>query len=172
MHSIICSIITMSDKHILIKDFPLSPSINKCYRNLPRGGRCSTKDLLDYKESCRIWAIKNKNIIESAKYLLNGEWKDRILRLDAYFIFKRERLYCKNGKPKKNDVGNYLKAFEDCLYKELGIDDSFNFGIYLEKSEGQTEGIIVFISVISPLTAIEIMQNFSEQAPESSEKIQ
>lgn len=161
----------MSDKHILIKDFPISPSINKCYINIGRG-RAPSRELKEYKEACRIWGIKNKNIVESAKYLLNGEWKGKTLRLDAYFIFQRERIYCKNGKPKKKDVGNYLKAFEDCLYKELGIDDSYNFGVYLEKAEGQTEGIIVFISVITPLTAIEIMQNFSEQAPESSENIQ
>jgi hypothetical protein len=107
----------MSDKCILIKDFPLSPSINACYRNLPRGGRCSTKVLIEYKEACRLWALKNKDILQVAKYLLNGEWKGKSLKLDAFFIFKKDRIFCKNGKPKKLDVGNYLKAFEDCGQK-------------------------------------------------------
>lgn len=151
----------MSDKHILIKDFPLSPSINKCYRNLGRGGRCATKDLVDYKNACSAWAYKNKAVIESVKYLLRGEWKGKVLKLDAYFIFRRDRIFCKNGKPKKLDVGNYLKAFEDCLYKELGIDDCYNFGAYLEKAYGESEGIVVFLSAINPLSAIEVMQNFT-----------
>ena len=119
-----------------------------------------------------MWALKNKDILQTAKYLLDGEWKGKTLKLDAFFIFKKDRIFCKNGKPKKLDVGNYLKAFEDCLHKELAIDDSYNFSVCLEKCSGENEGIIVFISVITPLTAIEIMQNFSEQAPESSENIQ
>jgi len=151
----------MSDKHLLVKDFPLSPSINACYRNLPRGGRCSTRVLVEYKSACKAWAYKNKAILETAKYLLNGEWKGKALKLDAFFIFKKERIFCKNGKPKKLDVGNYLKAFEDCLHKELRIDDCYNFSVCLEKCYGEKECIIVFISTITPLSAIEVMHNFT-----------
>lgn len=156
-------------KSILIQNFPLPPSENKLYRNVPGVGRVSTKELKDYKENVRVWALSNKQIIDATKDIIFSEWNnDRALKIDCYFVLKHERIYTKDGRPKKLDASNFIKACHDQLALSLGIDDRYFFCGHFEKVSGENECVIVFISVIDPMTSVEVLGIFTENKESDS----
>lgn len=122
---------------LVIPCFPLPPSENQIYMNLPGRGRCATKELKDYKKACSEWYLgadlKIKQAIRSHK--LHGH----ILRIDSQLYFARERIYTKDGRIKKMDVANRLKALHDQICEMIGIDDSQFFEVVIEKRV--TEGV-------------------------------
>lgn len=55
------------------------------------------------------------------------------VRVDLYFIFKKERLFSKIGDVKRLDVDNRLKPCLDQLSKITGVDDKYFFAGWREK---------------------------------------
>jgi len=158
-------------KSILIQNFPLPPSENAMYRNLPRVGRVATKELQDYRRECEFWGLANKKY-RDLFFSLMEENPQHVLKVDFFFVFKRERLWTKQNLPKKLDASNRVKAAADQLAKFFGIDDKCFFSVSSEKVLGENECAIIFISPVSPMSAVEILNNFKESSGEESEAIQ
>lgn len=158
-------------KSILIQNFPLPPSENAMYRNLPRVGRVATKELQDYRRECEFWGLANKKY-RDLFFSLMEENPQYVLKVDFFFVFKRKRLWTKQNLPKKLDASNRVKAAADQLAKFLGIDDKCFFSVSSEKVSGENECAIIFITPVSPMSAVEILNNFKESSGEESEAIQ
>lgn len=121
-------------------------------------GRVATKELKAYREDVLAWAWKNKPILTEFFKLRDNEWKHaQCFSVDSYFVFKRERIWSQKNEPKRLDASNRLKAFHDSLSSVLGIDDKYFFGGRFEKITGENECVIVFISVITPITSMDIL---------------
>lgn len=153
---------------ILIHSFPMPPSHNALYRNVPGVGRVATQELKDYKRECEVYALKNARMFREVRQLIFGKWKDfQSYKIDYYFVFKKERIYTKEGKAKKLDVSNRVKAAQDALCYILGFDDKNIWNSTCEKTCGEVEGVHCVIATHTPLSATELMEMFQEipQAP-------
>jgi hypothetical protein len=51
--------------------------------------------------------------------------KEYVLEVNRLFFFNYGQVITKDGRPKKHDVSNRIKAFDDNLSKIIGIDDRF-----------------------------------------------
>jgi Holliday junction resolvase RusA-like endonuclease len=62
-------------------------------------------------------------------------WVANRLYLDVHclFLFEESKVFTKDGRPKKMDTSNRLKAIHDCLADYLQIDDCYFFRISAEK---------------------------------------
>jgi Holliday junction resolvase RusA-like endonuclease len=158
-------------KSLLIQNFPLPPSENQLYRNLPRVGRVATQELKNYRRECEFWGLANKNIRELF-FSVMEENPQMVLKVDFYFVFKRDRLWTKDNRPKKLDASNRVKAAADQLAKFFNIDDKCFFNVSAEKVSGENECCIIFITPISPMSAVEILNNFRDSGQDESESIQ
>lgn len=62
------------------------------------------------------------------------------------------KLILKVGTPSKeifeHDVSNYVKAIEDCLVKRIGVDDSHNTELHIEKQFSEEWKLQIVISVV------------------------
>lgn len=132
-------------------------SINLAYRNIPGLGRCVSKELTAYKKQCAFWAMANSRI-KQAFYDFIKEEQAETFKIDFYFTFKHERLWTKDGRPKRLDASNFIKTTEDQLCEFLGIDDKLFFNISAEKIEGENECCIILISAIRPMHSIELLE--------------
>lgn len=83
-------------------------------------------------EEFQKWTIKNNIEVKKAIDLLVGSKR---LEIEIIFYFNRISLYCKDGRIKKMDLTNRLKAFMDLLSKALKIDDSQFFKLICKKSD-------------------------------------
>lgn len=150
-------------KSILIASFPLSPSDNELYYNMNGVGRVASKELREYKKLCEAYALKNAKMFREVKSIMANEWKGfSAVKADYFFVFKRERLYCKDGRVKKLDSSNRIKAVQDCLFNILGLDDKFVFAGSFEKLSGELEACNIVLSPHTPLNAAELLEMFQE----------
>ena len=108
-----------------IKGFPLPPSVNALYLNLPGRGRCKSPKYRAYEESVRFWLYKNNPSIQTLRVILGDIPKGTVLRVDQTFYFQRKSIITKDGRPKKNDTSNRLKALHDAIAELIGIDDCY-----------------------------------------------
>jgi len=158
-------------KSILIQNFPLPPSENQIYRNVPRVGRVATQELKDYKRACAFWGMANKQY-KQIFWELAQEYPGHVLKVDAYIILKHERLWTKDGRPKKLDASNRLKALHDQLAEYLGIDDKAFFNVSAEKVSGEQECAVLIIGWVKPMNVVELLNTFPVFSQLESESIQ
>jgi len=133
----------------IFDNLPFPPTVNKMYATvinpkfinwIRRGGnhrnpkgrppqsyRILTKDSNAYKARMAQWAIFNSDIVKKASDKLKEELllENKVIELRAYFCLPREQIWYKNGKFKKMDAANRLKALHDSLSDVLGIDDKY-----------------------------------------------
>jgi len=153
---------------ILIHSYPLPPSENKIYANVPGVGRVATKELKNYRKECIDYALKNHTMFKEVHRMRISEWKEfDHFKVDYFFTFKRERLYNKQGGIKKLDVANRIKACQDCLFASLGMDDKVVWASSVEKMCGENEGVHIIIHPHTPISAIELMEMFQDR-PEAT----
>ncbi len=116
----------MSERILSIKinGFPCPPSVNRMY-SYPQGRVVKSKEYRTYEGAVYAWLVGNQEQIKA----IRGFVKDigyHVIHIDAVFHMLASSIICKNGKPKKNDTSNRLKALHDVLAKYIiGIDDSF-----------------------------------------------
>lgn len=158
-------------KSILIQNYPLPPSENQIYRNVPRVGRVATQELKDYKRSCAFWGMANKQY-KQIFWELAQEYPNHVLKVDAYIVLKHERIWTKDGRPKKLDASNRLKALHDQLAEYLGIDDKAFFNVSAEKISGEQECAVLLISWVRPMNVVELLNTFKDTAESEPESIQ
>lgn len=136
------------------------------YRNVPGVGRVATKELKDYRKLCSQFEIANSKTFNEIKDSIR---KDaglfEHLKVDYFFMFKRERLYTKDGRPKRLDVANRIKAVQDCFFHSLGIDDKHVFCSMIEKISGENESVTIVLHPHEPITALELLDTFEGVPP-------
>lgn len=154
--------------HILIlSDFPLPPSINQGYRNVPGVGRVSAEPLKKFKKEVESWKlVHGRNISDSFRVLMETKWRGVMAFHVSYgFVFKRERLYTKKGLPKRLDADSRIKFAQDAVFGCLGIDDKFCFSGEFIKVVGERECCVVTIQPAEPMSAVELFQSFNNPSP-------
>ena len=146
---------------ILVTGYPLPPSENQMYRNVPGVGRVATKELKEYRKLCAEFEVKNKHIFDQIrKFLAQDRALFKHLKVDYFFTFKHERLFTKSGDPKKLDAANRVKAIQDCFFHSIGIDDKHVFCSMIEKLSGEAESATIVLSSHTPITSIELIGLF------------
>lgn len=131
------------------------------YRNLYGVGRVATQELKDYRRACEMFALENHAVMKKLRAMISGKWKDfEHYKVDYFFVFKRERLYNKQGGIKKLDVANRIKAVQDCLFASIGIDDKSVWASSIEKMCGEVEACHIVMHPHTPINATELMEMF------------
>lgn len=116
-----------------IRQLPAAPSANKLHVNVMRRGRIGFRrnsgDYLNFKHQMRVYELANRaNVIEIR------EWaKDRNLSLHFDMYFVKTKLFYKDGRVKKFDHHNLLKAQIDGVAEMLHFDDSLVWEVSASK---------------------------------------
>lgn len=107
-----------------IKDLPCAPSANKLHVNVVRGGkigfRRNSGEYQNFQHQMSIYELSNRKHIKAI-----SEWavgRNFSLQLEMYF--QKTKVLCLDGRVKKFDHHNLLKAQIDELCKMIGVDDS------------------------------------------------
>lgn len=146
------------EKLLLIDDFPLPPSENEMYRNVPGVGRVSAQALKDYKKAVEAWYYTHLKVVKELQNLFKNDWAGSVAyEVDTYFVFSRDRVWTLKGLPKKLDASNRVKACHDALANILGIDDKLFWAGRFEKLVGDQERVIVMIRPYVPITDKEFL---------------
>lgn len=120
-----------------IRQLPLAPSANKLHINVVRRGkigfRRSSGEYLAFQHAMQIYELTNRANVSEIK-----QWaKDRHLSLHLDFYIPKTKLFCKDGRVKKFDHHNLLKAQIDGIAKMLQFDDSLIWEVSASKKVAQ-----------------------------------
>lgn len=107
-----------------IKGFPMPPSANALYANGKYGGRFKSIKYREYEETVRLWCRDYQHILRTARNLINNLSHGEVLHVERSFYHQKGKIITKDGKPRKNDTSNRIKALDDVLSEILGTDDS------------------------------------------------
>lgn len=114
----------------------MSPSANRLHINIPRRKgvcRINSNEYKAFQHEVTIYELTNRLDIFSARNELKGSSFQ--VHFDMYFT--KEKIYCKDGRVKKFDHHNRIKALADALAKVLHIDDSLFFHVSCTKRIGE-----------------------------------
>lgn len=133
---------------VIFSGIPIPPSVNQCYASFVRRGvinRVPSKLLRDFKSDFKRWADPHSIALAAGAQKIRG-WLDagNFLQLEIKIYFTADKVFTKDGKVKRNDASNRLKAAEDALFERLYCDDSKVFRACIEKriTTGQPQCII------------------------------
>lgn len=112
---------------ILQAVLPVPPSVNRMYRNVPRVGRVSTRELLLFKEESlyrlNLAPVRDVKMIE---FLHACYAKRQHLPLHLEIIFYYKTLW-------RVDVDSGIKAVQDVLFQFLSLNDNLVVDISVKK---------------------------------------
>ena len=150
---------------IVIKDFPMCPSVNKCWmpiigkvkykngRPYGAGRLVKTKDYTDFEARCVSWELRYKSGLQSLKndiilrkQELAKQGKILALKLELFAIFPRDKIFTSSGKLEIIDADNRIKPAQDVLSKILCLDDKHIFKNEIEKVSGSSEYMVIKIT--------------------------
>jgi Holliday junction resolvase RusA-like endonuclease len=87
----------------------------------------------DYERKVFHWLTGNQDQVRGVREFLK-DLGDYVLDVGATFHMGKTQIVCLNGKPKRNDTSNRLKALHDALSTAiLGIDDSYIWSCSADK---------------------------------------
>lgn len=132
-------------------NIPFPPSSNKIYAESYKTRRkFKTKVALDFEADFRNWAIVNRAEINKIKEQLDRFEKNKLkFYIERDFHCEKEKLFCKDGRPKKFDVSNLIKVLDDQLCKVLGIDDAQIFYGSEMKTLSPTRFVNIHLEIMS-----------------------
>jgi len=109
-----------------IVGFPVPPSANSLYAWAPTYRRMiKTKKYKEYEREVTKWVMASGSQVKAARQFFHG-LNNQVIHIDATFYMRSKEIICLDGKPKKNDTANRLKALHDVLSSMvIGIDDSY-----------------------------------------------
>lgn len=125
-----------------LKTLPMPPTLNQSYVNVGKRRICS-RGLNEFKAATLRWGLAHKAQLCRIRAKLE-EFEGYKVRLEFLFKFEPGKLFTKQGKFKKLDVSNRIKAAEDSVSALLGFDDRNVFRIEAEKVEAQGLGAVGF----------------------------
>lgn len=125
---------------IVIKGFPLPPSVN--HMLIPSRGRLIHNSLSrQWKRTYQQWYMANVSLCQE----IERDYKDKLLQVDTYFAFKRERLIGKKNQTKALDANNRVKPALDAFSFCFSIDDKFITSSVCEKIIATTLEQTIFV---------------------------
>jgi len=75
-----------------------------------------------------------------------------VIKVDRLYYFKPHKIVTKEGKPRKIDISNRIKALDDTLSQLIGIDDSYfttgSYGRLPIEREGLEESVDVRLTLV------------------------
>lgn len=107
---------------MLLTKIPMPPSMNHAYATVEIEGvhsRVKGAKMRAFERDMATWALANMSDLRRLREIV----RNRFIRIDADFWFERSAVLTKDGKPKRNDTSNRLKALHDQLAELLGVDD-------------------------------------------------
>lgn len=123
-------------------DLEMPPSSNNQYILVRRGGKTfhvPSAKLKAYQNTMNSYPYRMKSFPSDQKRISEWIQLGYKLEVNALFLFHRKSLFTVDGRVKKMDVSNRLKALHDSLAKLIGVDDSTFFRVSAEKSEIDAE---------------------------------
>ncbi len=137
------------DKKIYLNGLPNPPSCNALYPTF-RGRRIKSKALIEFTRSVGYWGLAHKlTVLEAREVCQYWISVGYFLKLSAEINFKKERIFCKDGRVKKMDASNRIKALHDSISESiLCIDDSYFWSVSIEKMVSDLECVNVTIEPV------------------------
>lgn len=122
---------------IEFKNIPFPPSTNQLHSDFVRRGvinRCRSPRYNEYKRDFAGYILRRSLQFEEARSEVQ-KWfgENMVCAIEFTFYYNKKALYTVDGKVKRNDVSNRIKALEDCFFEALNIDDRFVFQIIAKK---------------------------------------
>lgn len=152
---------------IIIKDFPMPPSVNKAFipvmgktkigKNGKKysGGRIiKSKEYVAYEKKCLEWEMFHARGLAS----LRKEIADRIealakqrrvltFKVEYYAVFPKDKIHNEDGSLKSLDCDNRIKVAKDSLFRALMIDDKHVFKDEIQKVVSSTSRTYMIIKI-------------------------
>lgn len=147
---------------ITVRGFPMPPSVNNVYANVPSGGRRKTDTYKSYEQTVSHWALQNAHQLNVLRDWVTQIPRAHAIRIDHIFHFHAFRIVTRGGKPMKNDSWNRPKVLHDCLAALLGIDDCYFWSGVLEKSPITIEGLQESVDLHFSFVDVRKAKHFSE----------
>lgn len=150
----------LSGPKFCVADMPLPPSANNQYivrsvrdpkqRTGARGWLAPSRDLEAFKEAFESWRKEHLVLVEKARKFVLDEclMQGKMARVDWYFALSHSSMWTLDGRPKRLDTKNRIKAVQDALADALRIDDMHFWCGYDERVE--TEKTPRVFAVIRP----------------------
>ena len=124
-------------------------------------GKMKSDDLEKFQQDCTVFKLQNQERVKTIEMIMVGLIEQGyIFRLDSFFSFKKDRVLCKKGNPKRLDADNRRKALQDGVSKIFGIDDKYFFSGNAEKiicDKNEQQGTIIRITATKVRTHDEVM---------------
>lgn len=140
---------------IIWEKLEMPPSSNNQYILVRRGGKTfhvASGKLKAYQNVMNSYPYrKEKTFKRDQKQILDWIAEGKKLQVDALFFFHKKSLFTLDGRVKKMDVSNRLKALHDALSTLMGVDDSLFFRVVAEKIQGDEEKAESVTVKIKPL---------------------
>ena len=127
------------------KNFPIPPSENQLYRNLAKVGRVKTRAYREYTTEVEAWHLSHLKPIKRAKAYIDPKIP---LKVEFRMMMNPTRLFTKDGRIKRLDASNRIKAMLDLFSGCLEIDDSIFFSCKIEKIACTDEGVDIMVSYL------------------------
>jgi Holliday junction resolvase RusA-like endonuclease len=169
---------------LLLGVYPLSA--NDMYRSVTRpcgkgkyrAMTISTDELIAYKQEI-------KNAISSSIKDLNQIERDEsaMYRLKIEASYPREKFFFGNGKYRKMDASNIIKALEDSISEAINVDDKHNQTVEVSKFYNDEGHVIIYVELekLKDLSVIHrgldyykerVLEYNSKRTQETSEKVE
>lgn len=133
--------LNLTDTHSVNLDFtgiPIPPSLNNAYPTAKSGVRIKSKELRQWERDFQSWSLIKIPQIRIAKYVMANLSPLAVLSVECIYYFRRERILCRDGRPKRLDADNRLKCLLDGITTLLGIDDARIWqGAFAKRIEAQ-----------------------------------
>lgn len=108
-----------------IDQFPMPPSTNKLYAWV-NGRMVKTRDYNEFERMAYKWITLNPTQLIGVRQFLKDFSEKHVIDVSTDFYFEKKRIVCQNGRPKRNDTSNRIKALHDVLSSIiLGVDDCY-----------------------------------------------
>lgn len=139
---------TLEQSYIL-SGIPMPPTDNHLFLNIPRRGRVKSPGYRRYEKDFEIWRLTHLRELGVIKKAVRGSK----MAVSFMFNFEYGQLHCKDGRIKRLDVQNRLKAICDLLSAALETDDRFFFEVAAKKVCGYpTLGVEAKIKVLESIS--------------------
>jgi Holliday junction resolvase RusA-like endonuclease len=128
----------------------------------------STEELISYKAEIR------EAIIRSVKDLSKLQNDDSSMyKLKIEVSYPRSAFYFQNGKYRKMDASNVIKALEDSISEAIGVDDKHNHNVEVSKFYNNDGQMIIYVELlkVEDLSTIERGLNYYIEKVREGEKV-
>lgn len=145
---------------LCIAKFPMPPSSNQIYEPIQKRfggvGIRKSKVYKKYEGQVIQWLIANQSQIKEIRTFVQSI-TPHVIHVDAKFWMPKKEIVTADGKPKKNDTANRLKALHDVLSTLIiQIDDSYFWsgGFSKEALPDEDEAAESYVDIVLNLRTV------------------